>query len=641
MKSCVLILGLLGSCLCAVAEVVSFPAPIVKTSVGYTVKVNGKPIETLIVPAPTHCLQGDAARSYFAAFFDADCEVTVDVESSMYMADTRILPLSKGVRPTVKSPHAVSFRAKPPFTLAVEPHGRHDALILVANRIDRTPPRRDDPNVVWFGPGSVRDAKPILLKSNQTLYLAPGAYVERPLIAKGTNITVCGHGILSGAPWGHYAGPPGCGGNFVRATGSDIVFRDITLLSGYGWHLTFSKCRNVLVDNIRILGGRVLNDDGIDVLQSRDVTIRNCFIRTQDDCITPKWWCENLLVENCTLWTDVANIFRIGYECEGEKVAYRNFTFRSLDVLHQSIKKYPSSAYWAENFAFIQCGNDERFGDFLFEDIRFDAPEPGDIFFNVKTFKVNDQWQHHKQAGHFDGLVVRNVKVAAPMAANTLISRIASLDADHIVQNVKFENVTGVGPLTLKGVTKGIQVPESSFANPPALDVSAWKTGKPGLWTAKDKELSGDCVYTCVVRVKDPGDNRLVAVGPRLVGEKGQWKLSFLRYAPDDGDRGGRRVFELDESIGSARFVNRKEIRTVYERKSQDAWTFDRDYLVTFRLNEKGLVLSVFDAKVGSEMYAIACQFEGAKEVVRKVRPGFSCHATGAEISKVTWETVK
>ncbi len=68
-----------------------------------------------------------------------------------------------------------------------------------------------------------------------------------------------------------------------------------------------------------------------------NVRIRDCFIRTDDDCISPKGKgpndvpIQNLVVSHCVLWTDRANIWRIGYETDA--AATRNFVFRDIDVL--------------------------------------------------------------------------------------------------------------------------------------------------------------------------------------------------------------------------------------------------------------------------------------------------------------------
>ena len=333
-----LAMGAVVICLVAAAygEIVTWPAApgTAATNGAFTVKVNGRDVDVIEIPKPTHCLVGDDAQPYYAAFFDADEEVTVEVTGAANMRRTRILPTRRGIAPQVKGDHTTTFRAKPPFTVAVEPSGRHKALVIAANVPEKDVPRPDDPNVVYFGPGRHRRDKAIKLSSGQTLYLAPGAYVEGWVVGKGDNMTIRGRGILSGLPWQWGKGPVGwmCG-----LQGKHITVKDVTLMSSWTWMLVFNEAEDVLVDNIKLLNGRTLNDDGIDICRSRRVTIRNSFVRAQDDCIAPKHWCEDLTVENCALWTDVANIIRVGYESLGREYPFRNHVYRHIDVLHQAI----------------------------------------------------------------------------------------------------------------------------------------------------------------------------------------------------------------------------------------------------------------------------------------------------------------
>ena len=73
-----------------------------------------------------------------------------------------------------------------------------------------------------------------------------------------------GRGILSGLPWQWGKGPAGwmCG-----LQGKHITVKDVTLMSSWTWMLVFNEAEDVLVDNIKLLNGRTLNDDGIDMPQ--------------------------------------------------------------------------------------------------------------------------------------------------------------------------------------------------------------------------------------------------------------------------------------------------------------------------------------------------------------------------------------
>ena len=168
--------------------------------------------------------------------------------------------------------------------------------------------------------------------------------------AEGENITVRGRGILDGNEYPHLKGP----GRFMLDMTSckNLVVRDVILRGSWTWALVPNGCDGVLIDDVKICGSRVLNDDGIDLVNSCDVTIRNCFIRTQDDCIAIKGLtghdrkaCEKMTIEACEFWTDLANVFRIGYECETELM--QDLTARDIDVLHYSPTYRKPEEFWS------------------------------------------------------------------------------------------------------------------------------------------------------------------------------------------------------------------------------------------------------------------------------------------------------
>lgn len=419
-------------------DVMPYPAAEGLSSSVYRVTVNGVRVDVVGIPAPSmHDGQfpEHALEPYYAAFFDADREVEVTVECDENLSETRVLPLSRGIVPRVVSPGKITFKARPPFTLAVEPRPRHRALILSARTPEKDPPKPGDKGVHWYGPGRHRVEKPIVLNSGETLYLAPGAYLEACVTGKGRDISVRGHGILSGLCWNWLQGPQG---NMLYFEGTNITLSGFTVMGSFNWTVCLNRTSNVLIDGINILNGHVLNDDGIDVCRSRDVTIRDCFIRAQDDCITPKHWCENLTVERCALWADVANIFRIGYECDGPPYRFANFRIRDIDVLHQSVHKPPVGALWSENAVYIQASNGMMFEDFVFEDFRFDTPETGDNLANIRTLTIRDRWQQHKEPGHVRNIVFRNFKFPPLMPPDSETVFIESIDAKHRVEGVSF-----------------------------------------------------------------------------------------------------------------------------------------------------------------------------------------------------------
>lgn len=416
---------------------------------GYVVEVDGRPVDVLEIPKPVHHVEvlKENAQPYAYAQFDSAAEATVRVRSTAAITNARpILPLSSGVTPLRRTAHELVFRMKSGRQLIVEPQGRLRALVIAANKPETDIPPKDDPRVVWIGPG--RHRRNIKLGSNQTLYLAPGAVVEGNLRAVGTNMTIRGRGRFDGSCWGHYKGP---GVHMARVMGRNIVIRDIALVSAWGWCLVLDKCENVTVENVKILGGHVLNDDGIDACHSRNVTVRDSFIRAQDDCLAVKYSGENYLAERCLVWNDAANAVRIGYECVKGK-PFRNIVFRDIDIPHLSVVKRPTADFWSNCAIYVQPSNDCLMNNILFENVRFDAPEKGDILLKVLSVKIRDRYHKQDNPGHLDGLTLRNVTFP-PVDDGTMLVHLEQRSEDFKIENVLFDNVAPHGRTILRSVS--------------------------------------------------------------------------------------------------------------------------------------------------------------------------------------------
>ena len=146
-----------ASWLVAHGEVVVWPAaPGTTEQGGYSLAVNGIPVDVMAVPKSTVYAE-DKAFPYSYALFDANEEVLVEIRSPMDMSHARILPHRSVARDIRATKDTFSFRAKPPFTLAVEPlRTRHRALILSASLPEKNAPREGDAGVVFYGPGRHR-----------------------------------------------------------------------------------------------------------------------------------------------------------------------------------------------------------------------------------------------------------------------------------------------------------------------------------------------------------------------------------------------------------------------------------------------------------------------------------------------------
>ncbi|WP_034466921.1 glycoside hydrolase family 28 protein [Butyrivibrio proteoclasticus] len=106
----------------------------------------------------------------------------------------------------------------------------------------------------------------------------------------------------------------------------NLTIVDVTFKDAAFWTLHMAGCRNVRIENIRIMNHkRGVNTDGIDPDCCKNVIIRGCNIVSGDDCIVLKSTapmykkygdCENIIVNSCVLSTCCSAI-KIGTETYG------------------------------------------------------------------------------------------------------------------------------------------------------------------------------------------------------------------------------------------------------------------------------------------------------------------------------------
>ena len=221
------------------------------------------------------------------------------------------------------------------FTLPSEAQGkvsvefngdRQHNLFIIARRPDSDKPTAGTYNVKYYGKGE-HNAGTIYLTSGQTLYIDQGAKVYANVKTIGSNITIAGHGILSGEKMQHHGDNMYSWGDFLINTNTDhsnssnLKIKDITMIDSPGWNLIIPKTNGVVIDGVNMISWE-LNGDGIDIVSSCNVEIKNCFIRTYDDAITLK--CRfivnpisdtyNVRIHDCLIWSDYARGIVIGPE---------------------------------------------------------------------------------------------------------------------------------------------------------------------------------------------------------------------------------------------------------------------------------------------------------------------------------------
>lgn len=418
------------------AEVVIYHAPKdEKLSKDYVIEVDGKPVDVYAAPVRT----SRAGGPYSFAGFDFSGAATVKVTSERSLSGVIVRPQSYGLTPLVNG-NTLSLTLNRPCQLSIEPDGKNRPLLLFANPIETDRPNEDDPGVRYFGPGIHRPGK-IRLKSNETLYLAGGAIVKAAVIAEDAeNIRILGRGILDGIDWEWRAGPASSMITLRRC--SNVVISGITLRGSWGWTIVLAGCDHVKVSNVKICNGRVMNDDGINPVNSQHVTIEGCFIRSDDDCIAMKGMgygkrnVEDIRVQNCVLWCDRARIFLLGHESRAEFM--RNITVRDCDIIHYGFTPF-----------LVEPGEEMTIEDVLFEDMRVNCERPSEgpqrgPFALIRLNPTINQYMKDKTPGRIRRLHFKDITVSGDGAESAQIY-VGGYDEQHMVENVTFENVTRNG----------------------------------------------------------------------------------------------------------------------------------------------------------------------------------------------------
>ncbi|GAA4804633.1 glycoside hydrolase family 28 protein [Olivibacter ginsenosidimutans] len=114
---------------------------------------------------------------------------------------------------------------------------------------------------------------------------------------------------------------------------NDVTIHGITLKDPGSWNQTYDQCVRLNVDHIKVDSKSYWNNDGIDVVDCDQVTIKNSYFDAADDAICFKSHdaskiCQNVTVDNCTARSS-ANGLKFGTVSRG---GFRNFKVSNLTV---------------------------------------------------------------------------------------------------------------------------------------------------------------------------------------------------------------------------------------------------------------------------------------------------------------------
>lgn len=374
----------------------------------------------------------DFGGNYSFTTFDMDKPVEVKIKSTNKTLDHTILrPDGINVKNLKKTTSELSFVIEEPSKIIIEPDGKNGPLLLFANSVDDFVPDLNDPNLIYYGPGiHYPDTALIEVGDNQTLYLAEGAIVKAGVRVRGDNVTICGRGIICGNEfvWGKFSR-----NSILIEKSNNVVVKDVILRGCATWTMPIRHSRNVVVDNVKIVAGRAQNDDGINPCNSQDILIKNCFIRTDDDCIAAKGMrfepdtennVERITVENSILWCDRARIFLLGHESRAEYM--RDMIFRNLDIVHFSMTAF-----------LLEPGEEMRLENVVFDNIRMYGEGQQEL---IRLKPVVNQYMRTKVPGYISNITFKDIAVTGKDGSYKI--QLIGADEQYTVENVIFNGVS-------------------------------------------------------------------------------------------------------------------------------------------------------------------------------------------------------
>jgi len=270
----------------------------------------------------------------FACFdFGGSVEVLATTQDRVDSIDVR--PERLGIQSTCEG-HTVRFSLVEPCMLSVEVNGDISRpLYIFANPLTGDHPPDGEGSVRTFAPGRVHDVGEIVLHSGETLHI-PGGAIVRGWIS-GENVSgarICGHGILDGSD------PVAVRAPLISLRGCrDVQVSGIVTLNDQGWSVVPGGCEDIVFRDFKLIGWND-NSDGIDIVGSRRVRVKRCFLRNKDDCVVLKATRQavgldisDVEVSQTVLWNaEWGNALEIGFELRNQSVS--NVVFRDCDVIH-------------------------------------------------------------------------------------------------------------------------------------------------------------------------------------------------------------------------------------------------------------------------------------------------------------------
>lgn len=379
-----------------------------------------------------------------------------------------ILPARAGAVPVIQE-NEICFSPSGAKNLLIEVNGsfREPLAVFVAGETPGVD--ADDENVLWFGKG-IHRIRSLELQSHQTVYLEEGAILipEQPdeedeilvqqdwagktnyqdfLFARNQeDIRICGAGMIDVTALDWHARR-----TMVFTECSHIEISGVVMVGAAHWTMPFFGCQNVHVDGVRMLGYRE-NSDGIDLVDTHNAVVENCFIRTGDDAIclksmglTKQVETHDIIVRNCCVWNDKVRAFGVAGE---NRYDIYHAVFEKCDVIH-------SFADWTTEVGAlgVYICDSGAVHHIVFRDIVIRHESN----YAVLCCITKDKWSTDLKAGQVYEIVFENILFPKDFAVY-----LCGYDDTHRLEKIRFSRCRTVGKRS--SISIGEYVNRSEYA---------------------------------------------------------------------------------------------------------------------------------------------------------------------------------
>ena len=416
-------------------QLVTYPAPEgAELMNDFTIQVretgkDWKPVDTYMVKDEVRGTKHQVEKASMS-YFDFSGEVEVSVTFNHGTIQTgRVRPLSYKITPSI-SGSTMTFKLDRPRNLSVEVNGDifHN-LHLFANPLETDVPDKNDPDVLYYGPGlHTPENGELKVPSGKTVYLAGGAVLAGRVIMEGVHdVNLRGRGIIDYKVKGgiRIANSRNVLVEGVVTTqcatgGSDgVTIRNVKSISYYGW------------------------GDGMNVFASNNVLFDGVFCRNSDDCTTVygtrlgfEGGCRNITMQNSTLWADVAHPIFIGIHGNSkEQEILEDLNYVNIDILDHKEKQLNYQGCMA-----INAGDNNLIRNVRFENIRVEDFRQGQLV-NLRIF-YNKKYCTAPGRG-IENVLFKNISYTGDRAEVS----IEGYNEERKIKDIRFENLRVNGRL--------------------------------------------------------------------------------------------------------------------------------------------------------------------------------------------------